>query len=151
MTRKWGILIAMAGLAMSGLACNAVDEMSNGYNNTHPTPIAKPWTPPSQRGDLTIDQQNELLSSVEFRLDGAPAGDTALFIDAIMITELTVGETSRVPLVGNERCGVNLKIRGADGEWEHVAQLGCIDHAPYASIGFMVNGMNATVSHGAWR
>lgn len=151
MTHKWGIIIATAMVAMTTLACNAVDEMSNGYNNANPTPMAKPWIPPSQRGDLTVERENELLSMVEFNLDGTPVGDTALFIDATMIAQLYVGKTTRVPLVGNERCDVDLKIRNADGEWEHVRDLGCIDHTPYASINFTVNGMDTTESHGAWR
>ena len=101
--------------------------------------------------NLSIEEENELLSQVEFSLSGTPAGEVGLFIDETMITRLVVGQKERLALVGNERCSVNLKVRDASGEWEHVTSLGCIDHTPYASIGFTVDGMSAKTSQGSWR
>ena len=144
-------ILAFVVLAMSSLACEEVDQMTSGFENANPTPMAKAWIPPSQRGDLTVEQENDLLSEVEFSLSGTPSGEVAVFIDETMLIRLNVGKKVRVPLEGNERCGANLKVLNADGDWEHVTSVGCIDHTPYASIGFTVDGASVKVSEGSWR
>jgi hypothetical protein len=125
--------------------------MTSGFNNTHPTPMAEAWVPPSQRGDLTVEEENALLAEVEFSLQGNPSGEVAVFVDETMLIRLTVDKKVRVPLEGNDRCSVNLKILNAEENWEHAASVGCIDHTPYASIGFTVDGTSVKVSEGAWR
>ena len=145
------VILVFAILAMSSLACDELDQMSSGFKSADPTPMAKAWVPPSQRGDLTVEQENELLSEVEFSLSGTPSGEVAVFIDATMLIRLTVGKKVRVPLEGNDRCGVNLKVLNAEGDWEHTTSVGCIDHTPYASIGFTVDGTSVKVSESSWR
>ena len=143
------VILVFAMFALSG--CDAMDQMSSGFNNANPTPMAKAWIPPSQRGDLTVEEENELLSEVEFSLSGTPSGEVAVFVDTTMLIRLNVGKKVRVPLKGNDRCGVNLKVLNAEGTWEHMTSVGCIDHAPYASIGFTVDGTSVKVSESSWR
>lgn len=100
---------------------------------------------------LSVEEQNVLLSQVEFSISGAPAGETALFLDDTLISRLTLGQTERLSLTGNNRCGVSLKVRDAEGGWVHVASLGCINHAKYAALSFTLDGFTAEVSRGAWR
>jgi hypothetical protein len=143
------IVLALGNMIVMGPG--ACGEMTDGFNNHHPTPMAKPWVPPSQRGDLTVEQENELLAQIEFSLTGTPAGETAVFLGDTIVSRLSPGDTTRISIDGQDRCNLVLKVPGEDGEWTQVKALGCIDHTPYAGVGFDVEGYEAKTSWHAWK
>jgi hypothetical protein len=133
------ILCAFVALAMSSLACDEVDQMTDGFNNHHPTPMAKEWVAPSQR-NLTVEQKNELLKMVEFSVDGSlPEGTEAgLFLGEARIWELWADGSVDLPLEADERSGITLEIRnaGSTDEWAILKTLGHVEHGATIRISF---------------
>ena len=101
-------------------------------------------TPPATV-NLTAADENAIASRVEFKLDGSPSGNVALFIDQTIIARLNSGDNVTLELNGNERCGVSLKTQNVDGEWEHVYGFACIDYG--ASIRMTMDGDTVNVGY----
>ena len=137
--RLFLVLFAFAMLALSSLACEEMDEVASGFSSADPTPMGEEWVPPSQR-NLTAEQEQELLEMVEFSVDGSLPENTeaGLFLGEVRIWELRADGSTSLPLGGDERVGIALKIRnaGSADEWATLKTLGYVEYGAVICISF---------------
>ena len=76
--------------------------------------------PASEAPNMSAEEENEALSLVEFSLNGSPTGETAVFLNGdTIIARLQAGDSTRISLTGNDRCGDSISTRRAGSEWDH--------------------------------
>ena len=98
--------------------------------------------------NLTIEQQNEALSTVVFLLEDDLGKEVALFLSSseVIVAWLRPGKECSVMLDGNERQGISLRIRTVGGnEWTTLYEFTSLDYGAFIRVN-IIAGPAAKVS-----